>query len=150
MTNLPKDQHSAYTSHQRGGESVRETDARALLSCASRLEIARRPDCNKEDYVEAVKRNQQLWTVFQICLTEPDNQLPHDLKMLLLNISRYVDKVSFRAMTEHNTDLLVSLININRQIAAGLSAGQEQATSQKPAAAPNIQAENHSPITTTV
>ncbi|MDD3287787.1 MAG: flagellar biosynthesis regulator FlaF [Alphaproteobacteria bacterium] len=134
-----KGQHGTYTSHQREGETVRETDARALLSCASRMEAARRPDSTEEDYVEALRHNQQLWTVFQICLTEPDNTLPKDVKLMLLNLSRYVDKVSFRALTEYNTDLLIGLININRQIAAGLSTGQKETkspTSEEPPTPP--------------
>ncbi len=118
------EKHNSYTAHQRSDETVRETEARALLSCASRLEAARKPDCSMDDYISAIKHNQQLWTIFQVCLCEPDNQLPRDLKVLLLNLSRYVDKVSFRALTEYNPDLLQSLIGINRNISAGLSVKQ--------------------------
>lgn len=110
-----------YSQHQRGEETVRETEARALLSCASRLEKARRPDSNMEDYAAAIKHNQQLWTIFQVCLCEPDNALPRDLKILLLNISNYIDKASFRLIADYKPDGLKSLIDINRHIAAGLS-----------------------------
>ncbi len=121
MTAATNDQHGAYTSRQRNNETPRETEARALLSCASRLERARGTEVSKEEYAEAVQHNQQLWTIFQVCLCEPDNQLPKDLKDILLNLSQYVDKASFRAMSGHNPDILRSLININRNIAAGLS-----------------------------
>lgn len=116
--------HNAYTNHQRGKETVRETEARALLSCASRLEEVRNPDSSREAFGDAVRHNQQLWTIFQVCLCEPDNPLPRELKVLLLNLSRYIDKVSFRALGDNNRDLLRSLININRMIATGLSAKQ--------------------------
>jgi len=56
-----------------------------------------------------------------VMLADPQNPLPRDLKITLLNLSRYVDKVSLRASAEYNPDLLNSLIDINKQIAAGLS-----------------------------
>ena len=128
---MNKDAHSAYDTHQRTDESVRETEARALLSCASRLDAARQDDCTKEFFTDALHHNQQLWTLFQACLCDPENPLPKDLKMLLLNISAYVDKVTFRALGTRDKDLLRSLININRTIASGLRKNPEtQATAQ--------------------
>jgi flagellar biosynthesis activator protein FlaF len=122
MSAMVKEQHGTYKAHQRGDESVRDTEAHALLSCANRLEAARKPECSREDFVDAVRHNQQLWTLFQSCLCEPDNALPNDLKMLLINISRYVDKASFRAIGESDASVLPGLIGINRKIAAGLGA----------------------------
>lgn len=113
--------HAAYASSQQVGESIRETEARALLNCANRLEAARDPQVSREEFGNAIRHNQKLWTFFQVCLCEPDNQLPRDLKILLLNLSKYVDKTSFRAVTEDNRGLLASLININRTIAVGLA-----------------------------
>jgi flagellar biosynthesis regulator FlaF len=120
-------QHKAYSTTQRGEESVRQTEAHALLSCASRLEKACRADCSREDYVDAIQHNQQLWTLFQACLCEKDNPLPRELKNLLLNISLYVDKVSFNAMGEGSSEILRGLISINRNIAAGLSVNNASA-----------------------
>jgi len=116
-----KEKLNLYTTHQRGEETMRETEARALLSCASRLDKARRADAPMDEYIAALKHNQQLWTIFQVCLCEPDNQLPRDLKALLLNLSSYVDKVSFRLLSNYEPETLGSLIDINRNIAAGLS-----------------------------
>lgn len=126
--------HETYTSHQRADETVRETEARALLSCASRLENARRSDSSMDDYIDAIKHNQQLWTIFQVALCDPTNPLPRDLKILLLNISRYIDKVSFRALSQYNLESLRSLIDIDRTIAAGLNAKPAESLSQATAA----------------
>lgn len=113
----------AYSSHQRGGkEDARETDARALLSCASRLKAAIDDGGkDKRAYAEAIRHNQRLWTIFQIALCAPDNALPQHLKVTLLNLSRYVDRVSFRAVTSFAPQLLNELIEINRSLAAGLT-----------------------------
>ncbi len=146
---MNQDVHTAYQTHQKAAETARETEARALLNCASKLEAARADGASREDFGNAIRHNQKLWTIFQVSLCEPDNQLPPDLKILLLNLSRYVDKVSFRAINEENPDLLRSLININRTIAAGLAkkaASEEQPT---PAyAAPAPREGEHTPITT--
>ncbi|NTU76448.1 MAG: flagellar biosynthesis regulator FlaF [Alphaproteobacteria bacterium] len=132
MNTLTREKHNAYTSFQREDETVRQTEAHALLSCASRMEAARKAEGEMEIYIEAIKHNQQLWTLFQVALCEPDNPLPLDLKITLLNISRYVDKTSFQALTEYKPDSLESLININRTIAAGLA----KRTAESAAAAP--------------
>ena len=119
---------AAYTTNQRQDESVRDTEAHALLSCANRLEIARQPDCGAAFFNDALHHNQQLWTLFQACLCESDNPLPREIKTLLLNLSIYIDKVTFQAISEGNPDLLSSLITINRNIAAGLRKNAEMQT----------------------
>lgn len=141
---------AAYNTHQRQDETIRETEAHALLSCASRLETARQPDCPKDFFTDALHHNQQLWTLFQACLCDPENPLPRDLKTLLLNLSCYVDKVTFRAMSERNTDLLRSLISINRTIAAGLRQKPENAATTTPAAAMTNETSTPSSVMTSV
>lgn len=131
--------HQAYTSAQRSEETVRETEAHALLNCASRLELARREGASREEFGEAVRHNQQLWTVFQTCLCEADNPLPRELKTILLNLSLFVDKVSFRACAESNPRLLDSLININRVIAAGLAKKPEKEAASTTYPAPSAE-----------
>ena len=128
---MSQEKYAAYSSTQRQDETVRETEAHALLSCASRLESARQEDSPKDFFADALHHNQQLWTLFQACLCDPDNPLPRDLKTLLLNLSCYVDKVTFRALSEQNRNLLGSLISINRTIAAGLRQKQEGAAAQQ-------------------
>lgn len=125
MTNTHQEKLGAYSSHQRQDEDGRETDKRALLICANKLNEALM-DGGKDmaAYAEAIRQNQRLWTIFQVALCDPENQLPQDLKLRLLSLSRYVDRVSFRAITEFMPQLLNSMIDINRIIAAGLNKKQ--------------------------
>jgi len=126
MTSTTQEKLGSYATHQRNKEDSRETDARALLSCASRLRAALEAGGNDmKAYGDAVRHNQRLWTLFQIALCDAENPLPEDLKMTLLSLSRYVDKVSFRAITAFSPELLTSLIEINRKIAAGLNASRK-------------------------
>jgi flagellar biosynthesis activator protein FlaF len=107
----------------------RDTDARALLSCASKLNDAkelmasgdRKSKNNLKIYGEAIRSNQRIWTIFQVALSDPENPLPEPLKVTLFNLSRYVDKTSFKAVSKYAPELIDSLININRIIATGLS-----------------------------
>lgn len=122
MTTTTQEKLGAYATHQRGQENSRETDARALLSCANRLQAVL--DSGGKDAqacAEALRYNQRLWTIFQVALCDPENLLPSELKITLLNLSRYIDRASLRAVAGFAPDLLKSLIDINRMIAAGLS-----------------------------
>jgi flagellar protein FlaF len=112
----------------------RDTDSRALAACAKRLDdvkvIMEADPRNKENlqiYGDAIRHNQRLWTIFQVALCDPQNPLPQDLKVTLLNLSRFIDTTSFRAVGRYEPALIDSLVNINRIIAAGLS---KQTTAQ--------------------
>jgi flagellar protein FlaF len=132
MTSNPYENVNAYSKNQNSqvaptGNS-RDTDSRALLACARRLDDAKQlmqDDMKSKEnlklYGEAVRHNQRLWTIFQVALSDPQNPLPQDLKVTLLNLSRYVDRTSFNAVGKYRPDLIDSLVNINRIIAAGLS-----------------------------
>jgi len=106
----------------------RDTDARALLSCAQKmndakslLEVDPKSKENLRIYGEAIRFNQRLWTIFQVALSDSENPLPQPLKDTLLSLSRYVDKTSFRAIGKYMPDLIDSLISVDRIIAKGLS-----------------------------
>jgi flagellar protein FlaF len=106
----------------------RDTDSRALLACARRLDDAKKlMEANPKSkeflktYGDAIRANQRLWTIFYVSLSDPQNPLPNDLKVTLLNLNRYVNRVSFSAVGKYAPDIIDSLININRIIAAGLS-----------------------------
>jgi flagellar protein FlaF len=74
--------------------------------------------------ISAIRFNRRLWIVFADALGRAENQLPIEIKrnvtslaMFVLNRSRLLETA-----TEHNPDRLGVLININREIAAGLRA----------------------------
>lgn len=112
--------YSAYKQTQQKGEDYRVTEANALLRCASLMEEAKKPDIGYMDFAEAVRHNQKLWTMFQAALVGDDNPLPVQLKDTLKGLSVYVDRRTLRALAEHKPELLNVLININKEIAAGL------------------------------
>lgn len=131
----------AYDSQQKNQYGSRDIDARALLICASQMQACvDQAGSDFKAYGDAVRRNQKLWTIFQVAISDPENDLPKDLKSNLFNLSRYVDKTSFTAMTSYNESALKSLINVNRIIATGL-AKKPTESSLEPRVAPQDQGE---------
>ncbi|MBV8060942.1 MAG: hypothetical protein JO126_09290 [Alphaproteobacteria bacterium] len=119
----PYNQLGAYGQNQKQNpNNQRDTDKMALLRCASKMrEALDKGPSDMKGYVEAIQLNQRLWTIFQVALADPANPLSIELKNILLNLSRYVDKTSFRVITEFKPDLVESLISINRSLASGLA-----------------------------
>ena len=91
----------AYSNVARQTATSRELEADLLLKAASRLQAIHDAwDRNKADLAEALLYNRKLWSIFLTDVTGPDHPL----------------SVTADPKPEH----LDSLININRQLAAGL------------------------------
>ena len=96
MSANPYENVNTYNKNQKVQEAAptgnsRDTDSRALLACARRLDDAKQlmagDEKSKENYRlygEAISHNQRLWTIFQVALSDPENPLPQDLKITLL------------------------------------------------------------------
>src|SRR6185312_12362080 len=100
--------------------NLRELEAQLLMRAASKLQAVKDGEVN--NIISAVRYNRRLWLVFADALTKAENQLPAEIKknvtslaMFVLNRSRTIETAS-----EPNPDRLNVLININREIAAGL------------------------------
>lgn len=107
----------------------------ALVETARRLEEAKKTPEDRDNTLTAVRLNWRIWTIIQASLVDPDSPLPREIRENLLNLSRFIDKRS-AAMIAKPDDIqqLDVLININRQIGAGLlgNPGDERAESTRP------------------
>ena len=74
-----------------------------------------------ESYVSALKFNQTLWTLIQAGVCDGAIKLPAHLKTNMLNLSLFVDAQTFKALANPKADYLTPLIDINQNIAWGLS-----------------------------
>lgn len=103
--------------------SGRELEASILSRSAMRLAAVRDnwDAADREEQLdEALRYNQRLWTLFQTELTDPNNPLPIELKRNLLSLSAFIDKRTFEVLSDPEPAKLDILIEINRNIAAGL------------------------------
>jgi len=137
---MSKDKVAAYAQQQKRNLSPREVEAMAFTKAALLLEEAKQKTNSIEEYSKALRFNHLLWTIIQADLTEPENQLPNEIKANVMSLSIFVDKQTTKAMRSSNAADLDVLININRNLAAGLRSTQQTA----PAPAPTSQTQGAS------
>lgn len=104
------------------------TEAWALIEAARRiLEAAGKPD-EVETLKDALRLNWRLWTIFQANLTLEDSGVPDDLRSNMLSLCSFVDKRTVAALIEPTLEKVQVLVDVNRNIASGLLAGVERAS----------------------
>ncbi len=114
---------ATYQSVEKGTISGSETEARVLTQAALKLQACQKNwggENDESNLSEALRYNQKVWSIFQAELTRGDNPLPAQLKKDLLRLSVFVDKRIFETIAAPSPEKLNAVININRNIAAGL------------------------------
>jgi flagellar biosynthesis activator protein FlaF len=128
----------AYSSSQKLGASAIQTEARALLETARRMSVAKEQMENLDEYRAALRLNWRLWTIFQADVSSAENALPPGIKANILSLSVFIDKHTVGALTEPEERRLDVLININRNVAAGLMTNVNEEEVVEEAAAPRV------------
>lgn len=111
---------NSYEQTRRKGANPRETEGRALLEAARRMAEAQQAPGDGSALRSAVRLNWRLWTIFQAEISQPDCPMPAGIRSNMLNLCNFVDKRIVEILAEPKPELADALININRQIAAGL------------------------------
>lgn len=130
---------AAYKSMPRGG-NPRETEAWALTEAARRMSLVQKAGVPVEDMLVAVRLNWRLWTIFQAEISSPESPLPLEMRRDMLALCNFVDRRTVDIISKPEASKLDTLININRQIAAGLfvhpaeAAGEAGEVNPQPAA----------------
>ena len=113
----------AYETVNKTTMSGREIEATVLNQAALKLKECQdnwdTDDCD-ERLNAALEFNQQIWSILQGELVKADNPLPQQIRQNLLALSAYVDKRIFEIMAFPSPEKLNIVIDINRNIAAGL------------------------------
>ncbi len=116
-------QLAAYRTVQKITSSDSEIEALVLTRAAQKLaEVQNNWDAPDRDELldEALRYNQQIWSIFQGELLKEDNPLPRKLREDILSLSVFIDKRIFEVMASPDPEKLKVIININLNIAAGL------------------------------
>ena len=74
----------------------------------------------KGDLPDALTYNRRLWTVLVSSVTRPENPLPDALKQNLGGLGLFIFNQTMAIHAEPEPEKLAVLVNINREIAAGL------------------------------
>ena len=118
--------NSPYASQQRqalNNAPPQAAEGWALIEMARRLdEAANQTDTPErlEILRDLVRRNWKMWTILQAAFVDPECTVPREIRENLLNLSNFIDRRSVDFLAEPDTAKLAVLININRQIGAGL------------------------------
>ncbi len=103
----------------------RATEAWALTEAGRRLAQAAARADNK-DMRDALRLNWRLWTIFQADLTVALEADPtKEITINMLTLCQFVDRHTVDSLAEPTKEKLEALINLNRQIAAGLKESLE-------------------------
>lgn len=130
------DARKAYDRGTKSSESSRDLEAAALFKAARLLEACQQtwndPDLPTR-LGEALRYNQRLWTLFQVELARENHTLEKDLRVNLLRLSAFVDRRTFDLLARPDRHKVQALIDVNRNIAAGLAARTEEDGEEKAA-----------------
>ncbi|HLH91911.1 MAG TPA: flagellar biosynthesis regulator FlaF [Xanthobacteraceae bacterium] len=115
----------AYQAVAKQTSSPRALEADLLLKAAARLKAVQDGwDASRKDLRHALLYNRRLWTIFLTSVTNKENPLPTALRQNIANLGVYVMYESMACSTDPHADRrLTTLININRELAAGLRGG---------------------------
>jgi flagellar protein FlaF len=92
-----------------------------LLQAAARLQSVQESwDHKRAQLDDALLYNRKLWSVFLSEMTDGSNPMPKNVRQNVANIGLFVMNQTVTMMKDPRPQHLGSLININREIAAGL------------------------------
>ena len=119
-------QNNAALAYQQVGKQTinpRALEANLLSRSAGQLQRIRDDWENTRSELYAVLLyNRKLWTIFLSSVTGEDSQLPKPLREAIANLSIFVMKQTISIQDQPEASKLTVLININRELAAGLRA----------------------------
>ena len=114
---------SAYAKVAKATQSPRELEANTLMKAATRLQAIREDwHGRRAELDEALTFNRKLWTILATSATDTDNPLPQAIKNNIATLAMFVFERTVTVMLEPGPEKLGVLVNINREIAAGLRA----------------------------
>jgi len=114
---------TAYQAVAKRTGSPRDLEANLLSKSAVNLQRIRDDwDVARDDLHGALKFNRKLWNVFLNSATREDNPLPVSIRQNVANLGLFVLKHTIRVEANPQRSHLDVLININREVAAGLRA----------------------------
>ena len=99
----------------------RALEADLLLRAASRLQAVQDGWESKRSELDgALRYNRKLWAIFLTSVTSSEHPLPVDIRQNVANLGLFVMNQTVSMLREPKRVQIAALININRELAAGL------------------------------
>ena len=120
------DKIGGYAQNEIAGMNESELEARALIKAASALnQIKEKWEESQGDLSQALDKNRRLWTILASAMREADCPQPIEVKQNILNLASFIFKRTMEVLSNPDPKKLDILININMNIARGLSGKAE-------------------------
>jgi flagellar protein FlaF len=111
-----------YAEAQKNGLSPKEMEIRAFINMASNINhIKEHWEEEQKNLSDVLEKNRLLWTVIASSMQEKDCSLPLEIKKNILQLAAFVFKRTLDLINQPRPEGLDVLININMNIARGLS-----------------------------
>ena len=112
---------NAYSKVAQTTQSPRELEASVLMKAATRLQTIKDEwGSRAKDLDEALTYNRKLWTILVSSVTRPENPMPQAIKQNVASLGLFIFNHTLNVMAKPEPSRLTILVNINREIAAGL------------------------------
>lgn len=99
----------------------REIEAQALLKAANKLQTAAGIGGTEQSMKDALLFNRKLWSIFMSDALRDENPQPIEIRQQIANIGVFVLTQTAALQLDPQPEHFQSLIEINRNLAAGLS-----------------------------
>ncbi len=117
--------HDAYSTTANVTMPPRQLEASLLLKAATQLQDVHDSWTDDIEVLDNVLQyNRRLWTVFVGAMTEKDNPLPLEIRNNIASLGVFIFGHSMELMEDPAPEKLLPLININKEIAAGLQGSE--------------------------
>ena len=115
--------HEAYNATAKVTRVPRQLEASLLLKSASQLQEVHDNWSDDRQALDSVLHyNRRLWTVFVGAVAEEDSPLPLEIRNNVASLGVFIFKHSLEVQQDPAPEKLIALININKEVAAGLHA----------------------------
>lgn len=117
---------NAYEQNAKVSQSPRELEASLLLKAASQLQYIadnwrEKWDKENNEFLTALYYNRRLWSVLLGSIAGQENPLPLEIKNNVASLGAFVLRHTISVQAYPAPEKLQVLININRELAAGLN-----------------------------
>jgi flagellar protein FlaF len=127
-TNNPYTQAAGtYNKQNKATPDQRELESHLLIKSAGELRrlYDRWDEATVEDIDNILTYNRKLWTVFFDSAIENPDERPKALRENIISLANFIFKRTIQILADHDKEKLLVLIDINREIAAGLNQSRE-------------------------
>ncbi len=115
--------HEAYSETAKLTSKPRHLEASLLLKSVSQLQDIHDNWPGDRDALQSILAyNQRLWTVFVGAVAEDDSPLPQEIRNNVASLGVFIFKHTLEIQQDPAPEKLLALIDINKEIAAGLRA----------------------------